>query len=103
MTDVLNRPADSLGLKTPKTRPIQTLATYRAGSRSQELMWQVTKYEKQNRLPLLRRNPERPTARVIRYMLLRNDDSPAVWAMARHITAPQAWFTIAGLSLEDEE
>lgn len=68
--DTLKQSASTLPLRTPKTRPIQTLATYKAGTASQELMAQIKAYEKRKNLPTLRPGKHRNTARVIRYTLL---------------------------------
>lgn len=93
-----HRPAEVLPLRTPKTRPIQTLATYKAGTASRELMAQIKAYEKREKLPALRPGKHRNTARVIRYNLLHDEKELAVKTMAHNITHAEIWIALAGLN-----
>lgn len=85
------------GLPALKPRPIQTLATYKAGTASQELMAQIKAYEKREKLPTLRPGKHRNTARVICYNLLHDENELAVKAKAQNITHAEIWFALAGL------
>lgn len=93
-----HRPAEMLPLRTPKTRLIQTLATYKAGTASQELMAQIKAYEKREKLPALRPGKHRNTACVIRYNLLHDEKELAVKTMAHNITHAEIWIALAGLT-----
>lgn len=94
----LKKPASNLPLRTPKARPIQTLATYKAGAASKTLMAQIAVYEKRENLPALRQGKYRDTARVIRYYLLNDEKEGAIKTMAQNITHAEIWITLAGFN-----
>lgn len=95
--DALKQPAQTLPLRPPKVRPIQTLTTYKAGTNSQALMEQVRAFELKEKLPTLRPHKHRQTARVIRYNLLCDENELAVMAMAQNITHAEIWLALTGI------